>query len=247
MPLPKEIKSQLDAWKAGTGEFPEALDHGVFFPNDGAFMAEVGKKLKGRESQAREAATAKFLSDLGLTDESEIAAVRETLEKSGALKTETDKVRGELAKALKLLDDTKKEVETHKGLAAQHSEKLKGLAKRDALMKFAPQVVDPDALSMFISPNLEVADDGTVTVKGDGKKSLDDVVAETLKAKPYLKSPTFKDGTGTRSTPTDTDKKTVPYPTPKDGEAPLKPSQIMMNDLVARGVISNPNGVSGAP
>lgn len=247
MPLPKGIKAALDAWKAGTGEFPGELDDGVFFPSTGAFDAEVGRKLKGREANAQKTATDKFLAELGLTDESEIAAVKETLDKSGVLKTETEKIKGELVKALKLLDDTKKDVETHKGIATQHSEKLKGLAKRDALMKFAPKTVSPDVLSKLLLPDLEVADDGTVTVKGgDGKKTVDALVEETLTANPFLKNPTFKEGTGTKQTP---DPKTVslPYKGPeKEGDKPLTPSQVMMNHLVATGVIPNPNVTPGS-
>ncbi len=239
MPLPKGIKAALDAWKAGTGEFPTDLDDGVFFPSTGAFDAEVRRKSKGVESQAKEAAMAKFLAEAGLTDESQIAELRETIEKSGVLKTEADKSKTQMAKLTKDLEDSRKENETFKGQLAATQGKIKDIAKRDALSKYAPQTTSLEFLSLKIVPDLEVADDGTVTVKSDPKKSLDDMVAETLKAYPILKSPAFKEGTGTRSTP---EKKTnVPFTPPTDDkDKPLTVAQRMINELVAAGKIPAP-------
>lgn len=248
MPLPKGIKAALDAWKAGTGEFPGELDDGVFFPSEGAFIAEVGKKAKGREAQARETATAEFLARLGLTDPAEIEAVKETLDKTGVLKTETDKIKAQLLKATKDLEDSRKEIETHKTTGAQLTERIKGIAKRDALMEFAPQTVDPQLLSMVIAPNLEVADDGTVTIKGgDGKKTVADLVAETLKSKPHLKNPAFKEGAGTKTQPDPKTTVNVPF-VQKDEKTPLTFAQVAINDLVAKGILQPPAPVTpGGP
>ncbi len=245
MPLPKGIKAALDAWKAGTGEFPGELDDGVFFPTTGAFDAEVKRKAKGIESQAREAALAKFLGELNLTDESEIAALKETLEKTGALQTEAGKSKAQIAKLAKELEDSKKENETFKGQLAAVQGKVKDTAKRDALAKYAPQTTSLNLLTLKLMPDLEADDDGKVTVKSDPKKSLDDLVAETFKSEPLLKSPTYKEGAGTKPKP---DPKTVdlPYKPPeKEGDKPLTFSQIMMNDLVAKGIIANPNAGAG--
>lgn len=243
MPLPKGIKTALDAWKAGTGEFPTDLEDGVFFPNTGAFDAEVRRKSKGVESQARESAMAKFLAEAGLTDETQIAEFRETVEKSGVLKTEADKSKTQLAKLAKDLEESRKETETFKGTVATLTDKIKGTAKRDAISKFASQVVDHEALAMFVAPHLEIADDGTVSIKGadgkpDAKKTLDQLVEETLKAKPYLKNPDFKPGPGTTPTPsTKTDKAAVFTPEKdKDGkDKPLTFAQAAINGLASAG------------
>jgi hypothetical protein len=246
MPLPKGIKAALDAWKAGTGEFPTDLDDGVFFPTTGAFDAEVKRKSKGVETQAREAALAKFLGELNLTDESEIAAVKETLEKSGALQTEAGKSKAQLAKLTKDLEDSRKETETFKGKHTELTGKVKDIAKRDALAKYAPQTSSPKLLALALLSDLEVDDEGKVTVKSDPKKSLDELVADAFKADPVLKSPTYKEGTGVKPQP---DPKTVdlPYKKPeKDGDKPLTHAQMMMNQLVADGVIANPNAAGAS-
>lgn len=245
MPLPKGTKAALDAWKAGTGEFPGELDDGVFFPTTGAFDAEVKRKAKGIESQAKDAATAKFLESLGLTDESEIAAVKDTLEKSGVLKTEADKSKAQIAKQAKDLDDSRKETETLKAQLATTQGKVKDITKRDALAKYAPQTTSPSLLSLKLLPDLDVDDEGKVTVKSDPKKSLDDLVAETFKSEPLLKSPTYKEGAGTKPKP---DPKSVdlPYKQPeKEGDKPLTYAQLMMNQLVENGTIANPNAGAG--
>jgi hypothetical protein len=246
MPLPKGIKAALDAWKASTGEFPAELDDGVFFPNDGAFMAEVGKKAKGREAQAREAATAEFLSRLGLTDPAEIEAVKETLDKTGVLKTEADKTKGELAKAIKAIEDSRKETEMIKAANVELLGKIKGTTRRSALSAFAAQVVDHEALTMFVEPLLDVSDDGTVTVKSDPKKTIAELVAETLKAKPYLKNPTFKEGTGTKPTPTTETTAKLPF-TPNDKGELKNVGQQIVNELYAKGQLQAPSGGLSQP
>jgi len=238
MPLPKGIKAALDAWKAGAGEFPTELDDGVFFPNTGAFDAEVRRKSKGVESQAKEAAMAKFLAEAGLTDESQIAEFRETVEKSGVLKTEADKSKAALAKLTKDLEDSRKETLAFKEQHATLTGKVKDIAKRDALSKYAPQTSSLNLLMLKVLPDLEVADDGTVTVKSDPKKSLDDLIAETLKAEPLLKNPDFKAGPGTKPQPdTKTDPKAIFTPEKdKDGkDKPLPFAQAAINGLAAAG------------
>ena len=238
MPLPKGIKAALDAWKAGTGEFPTDLDDGVFFPNTGAFDAEVRRKAKGVESQARETAMAKFLAEAGLTDESQIAEFRETVEKSGVLKTEADKSKAQLAKLAKDLEDSRKETLTFKEQHAALTGKVKDIAKRDALSKYAAQTSSINLLSLKLLPDLDVSDDGTVTVKSDPKKSLDDLIAETFKAEPLLKNPDFKSGPGTKPTPdTKTDKTALFVPEKdKDGkDKPLSFAQAAINGLADGG------------
>lgn len=247
MPLPKELKAALDAWKAGTGEYPGALDDGVFFPTEGAFHAEVSKKAKGREKAGGDAALKSVMDHLGISDPAELEKIRETLEQTGVFKTEAEKSKAATAKLAKDLEDSKKESDTLKQTIAQHTEKIRGIAKRDALSKYASRVVDPDALNLFVSGSLEVAEDGTVKIKGDDKKTLDQLVDETIKAKPYLANPTFKSGPAVKPKPETEVRTDLPYKAPDGGQ--LTTVQRTMNELVAKGVIPAPGAatVGGGP
>lgn len=231
MALSKAIKAALDAWKEGKGEFPDALDAGVHFDNDGAYLASLEPKAKKREQAAREAATAELLEKLGITDPAEIETIKAKIDASGAAATEADKLKLSAEKTAKELAKSQK-------ANADLVGKLQGLAKRDALMPYANRVRDPEALSMFVTPHLDVSEDGTVTGK-DGK-SIEDIVTGVLTAKDYLKNPDFKAGPGTKPGVTK-----VQGPFQPNGDGKLSIGQAMVNELAAAGKIAAPSAGGG--
>lgn len=228
MALSKATKAALDAWKEGKGEFPESLEAGVHFENDGAFMSAVDSKAKKREQAAREAATAELLEKLGITDPAEIEQIKAKLDASGAAQTEVEKLKVNHDKAAK-------ELVKEKARTADLTTKLQGIAKRDALSVFAPRVRSQKALAALLEGQLVVGDDGAVT--GPEGKSVESMVDELLKTEEYLKSPDFKEGAGTKATAKTTEfKGPIKPPVGEDGkEGQLTRAQGFVNELAAAG------------
>lgn len=231
MALSKAIKAALDAWKEGKGEFPGALETGVHFDDDAAFMGVVESKSKKREQAARDAATAELLEKLEITDPAQIDEIKAKLATSGS---ELDKLKADNAKLTK---DLGKELK-HKGdLAA----KLQGIAKRDALAQFAPRVRSTKALAAMLEGQLTVGDDGAVT--GPDGKTVESLVDDLLKSETYLANPEFKAGAGTKPNGQKPDAG-LPFKADKDGNLPSV-GAAMANELVSRGVIVAPSAGGG--
>ena len=231
MPITKELKAALDAWKAGTGEYPSELDAGVFFPNEGAYHFDVDKKSKGREGKGREQATAEFLARLGLTDPAEIESVKEALEKSGALKTEAEKIRAELAKHV---DEIKKRdatiAEKDKAIGDLSGFKTQ-VQKQKAL---APHLAKlGEAFRGMFEENLlsKITIDGDKILAPEGKE-IGAYIDDFLKANPALKAADFKPGAGTK--PTTEKPSNVPFQKSEDGPD-ITPAQRFVNEMAAKG------------
>jgi hypothetical protein len=236
MPISKELKAALDAWKAGTGEYPAELDNGVFFRNEGAYLDDVGKKSKSREGKAREEATADFLARLGLTNPEEIESVKAALEKSGVLKTEVEKVKGDLAKyadEIKKRDATIAEKDKAIGdLSGFKTKVLKTEALTPHLAKIAPDFRD------LVSENLlgKIAVDEAGKIAGPEGKDISALVDDLIKAKPSLKAPDFKPAPGTKPT---TEKPNLPF-AKTEGGPELSVGQRAVNEMIAKGQIAAP-------
>ncbi len=161
----------------------------VTFRSDGEFMAVVTKKAKPMIAEAVNALRSEIAGKLGIESLDDIESLGERL------KT-TEKTVGEMDKLRAQHDKVSKEYAKELKRSGDLTQKLVKIAKRDALLPFAAQVRDPEALAMFAEQHLEVDhEEGTVSVK-DGRK-LDDLVSDILKAKDYLKAPGHKDGAGT--------------------------------------------------
>jgi hypothetical protein len=208
---------------------PKGDDFAVKFKTEGEFLSAVDKKLKSRVKEAVDTATSTLLARLGVESPDDIEGIAEKLKAGGAKDTEVEALK-------KLNGKLTKENEAGKATIAAHVAKIQGVARRDALMPFAGQVRDVEALSLFVSPHLEVSEDGVVTGK-DGK-TVEQLVADTLKTKDYLRNPDFKPGTGSKPTGSK-----IPLPFKQNGEQPLPLGQKLLNDYAA-----NHGGVvPGAP
>lgn len=223
MALSKAIKAALDAWKEGKGEFPDALETGVHFENDGAFMSAVDSKAKKREQVARDAATAELLEKLGITDPAEIEQIKAKLDASGAAQSDLDKLKSSH-------DKTAKELSKEQKRSADLSAKLNGIAKRDALAPFAGRVRSTKALNAMLEGQLAVGEDGTVT--GPDGKTVESLVDELLKTETYLANPDFKAGAGTKPT---VDKVKLPFTANGDGKLGI--GQTIVNEMAAKGIL----------
>ena len=194
----------------------------------------MGGKLdqaKGRVKEAVETANRELLAKLGVESPDDIEGIAEKLKGSTAAVTEVEalkKLNGKLAKDL----------EKTQQIAAGHVSKLQGLARRDALLPFAGQVRDVEALSLFVSPQLEVNEDGEVT--GKGGRAVKDIVDDVLKAKDYLKNPDFKAGAGTKP-----GVQKIQGPFQPNGDGKLSIGQAMVNELAASGKIAAPAAGGG--
>lgn len=233
MALSKTVKAALDAWKEGKGEFPDSLETGVHFDNDGAYLASLEPKAKKREQVAREAATAELLEKLGITDPAEIDAIKAKLDASGAAATEVEKLKA-------THDKTAKELAKEQKRTADLSSKLQGIAKRDALMPFAGRVRSTKALAAMLEGQLTVSDDGAVT--GPDGKAVESLVDELLKTETYLANPDFKPGSGTKPTAPKID-----LPFKQVGDQQLPAAQRIMNELAAKGQLPSMPGANGGP
>lgn len=216
---------------------PRGDEFAVKFKTEGEFLAAVDKKLKSRVKEATETATRELLAKLGVESPDDLEGIADKLKTSTGAATEAEalkKLNGKLAKDL----------EKSQQANAAHVAKIQGIARRDALMPFAGQVRDVEALSLFVSPHLEVSEDGTVT--GRDGKAVDDIVKDVLKAKDYLRNPDFKDGAGTKATAS---KVKLPFAVPAADDKNAKPltiGQQIMNELVSAGKLTAP-GVGGGP
>lgn len=197
MALSKEIKAALEAWKKGEGDFPGALETGMFFDDDKGFLDAAGKrfdgKVKSAEKAARDAATAEILKQLNIDDPGQIAEIKERLEASSASATELQKIQLEAKRIGKELEKAKA---NEAALLGFKNEVLKDRAISPLLSK-----VHPDFRNMVrknVSVDLVVDGD---KVNGPDGKDAEAMIEALLKETPSLKAPEIKPGSGTNGNP----------------------------------------------
>jgi len=163
----------------------------VAFKTEAEFLNAVEKRSKGMINKAIEATRSELFAALGVESVEEIAGLKETLESSKKTVSEAEKLKA-------TLDKTTREIEKERKRSGELSGRLVKIAKRDALLPFVGQVVDPEVLTMLLDPLLDVDEEGAVSVK-DGR-ALENVVEDLLKKRDYLRKPVAKDGAGTAAT-----------------------------------------------
>lgn len=160
----------------------------VSFKTEGEFLAAVQKRSKGDREKAVETAKSEIFSALGIESADDLAGLAERLKTTEKTVSEHDKLKSQF-------DKQGKEFAKLQSKAGELSARLVKIAKRDALLPFVGQTVDPDVFNVLMEPLLEVDEDGAVTVKSGGK--LENLVEDLFKAKAYLKKTDAAKGAGT--------------------------------------------------
>lgn len=191
MALPKELLAALDAWKKGEGEFPDSLNHGSYFENDGVLQKVINGKLGPAQKAARAEAEAQILEVLGIDDKDpeKLKDIKQKLAEAAGTLTEVEKLRSEKAKLEK---EFLKGSERIKALEGFQVKVLKAQAIEPHLAK-----VNPD-LRAFFRENLEgkLSIDGEKVFAPEGS-DVGEFIDGLLKATPSLKAPETKAGAGT--------------------------------------------------
>lgn len=204
MALPKALRDKLSNLLKDGAELPKELDDGVFFENEGDFLATVEKKTKPKltaaeqrasqaAKEARESAVAEIVERLGLTDPDQIEAIKDRLAEADGTRTEAEKLKADLAKLQK---------ETAKALSAVTKERDELLGHRQTQMKreaLTPHLakIHPDFRDMVeenLMTKIAIVEGKVVGPEGKAPEVL---VADMLAAKPSIKAPDFKGGAGT--------------------------------------------------
>ena len=219
MPISKAIKDALAAWKEGKGEFPEALDQGVFFDSDAGFVKAAEEKGKSGARKAAEAKQAELLAALGITDPAQIEDVKAKLAATDTSLSEAEKLKAENAKLTK---ERAKDAKAIDELTGFKTTVLKTQALDPHLSKVAP------GLRTLVKENwlgkLTVGEDGKV-VAPEGKE-LGAYVDEQIKANDTLKAPDYRaGGAGTSGNP--------PKGTPTNGIDTRTPAQKVVAEMEA--------------
>jgi TolA-binding protein len=189
MALPKELTAALDAWKKGEGEFPEALNHGSFFENDGVLQKVINGKLGPAQKAARAEAEAQILELVGVNDPEQLKEIKQKLAEAAGTVTEVEKLRSTNTKWEK---EHAKANERIKELEGFKVKVLKAQAIEPHLAK-----VHPDFRAL-VRENLE----GKLRIDGEKVLAPEDADVGSfldgmLKATPSLKAPDFQAGAGT--------------------------------------------------
>lgn len=189
MALPKELIAALDAWKKGEGDFPEALNHGSFFENDGVFQKVVNSKLGPAQKAARAEAEAQILETLGITDPDQLKEVKTKLAEAAGTLTEVEKLRADNVKKDKELAKVSERFRDLEGFKVQV---LKQRAVDPLLVKI-DEKLRPAARRLI---EIDLAVDGDKVVGPEGVE-VDAYVEKFLKDNPAFKAPETKAGAGT--------------------------------------------------
>lgn len=225
MPLSKEVKAALEAWKKGEGEFPAALDSGMFFDDEKVFLDAAGKRFDGKVRQAakeaQEKATATLLEQLGVSDPAQIAEIKERLAASDATATEAQKLSLEVKRLGRELE---KEKGNAQGLLGFKIEVLKDRALSPLLGKIHPDF--RDLVRENLSAKLTVDGDKIMGPEGKDPEAL---VEALLKQKPALKAPEIKEGSGTNGQPAKGKPNGAGAPNGEDKRSPLEKVVADMN------------------
>lgn len=176
---------------AGGDKLPTDPKPAVSFKTEGEFLAAAEKRAKGLINKAVDTARGEILASLGVESIEDLAGIKERL-------VTTEKQVSEAEKLKAAHDKANRDLEKERKRSGDLSGRLIKIAKRDALLPYVGQVVDPEVLTMLIDPLLEVDEEGSVSVK-DGR-ALENVVEDLLKKREYLKKPGTKDGAGTAAT-----------------------------------------------
>ena len=218
----------------------------VQFKSDGEYLASVEKRSRPMITKAVEAARSEIFAALGVESADELAGLKEALESSKAKVSEAEKLKAAHDKGQRELEKERKRSE---GLSGR----LIKIAKRDALLPYVGQVVDPEVFTMLLEDKLEVDEEGAVSVK-DGK-ALENVVEDLLKKRDYLRKPAAKDGAGTAATEprktadgkadatsTKTDDKATTDTAGANGQKPKSFGQTIVDQLKARNQLPRVEG-----
>lgn len=204
MPLPKALRD-LIAGKLKEGEsLPAELESGVFFEDEGAFLAAADKKSRSkvteaeknaekRAREARETALNEIFEKLGVTDPEQLEEIKGKLADAEGTRDRAAKLEADLNKlskeSKKALDALTKERDELLGFKTTH---VKRSALSPHLAKIHPDFRD------IVEENLlgKLAIDGEKITAPEGKE-IAAYVDEIIKAKPSLKAPDFQRGAGT--------------------------------------------------
>lgn len=219
MPISKALKDALAAWKEGKGEFPDALDSGVFFDSEAGFVKAAEEKSKPHARKAAEAKQAELLAALGITDPAQLEEIKAKLAVTDTSLSEAERLKAENSKQAKELAKRDKAIEELTGF---RSTVVKGNALDSHLAK-----IHPDLRAMVRENVL-----GKLTI-GEGDKVLGPegkepgaYIDELIKATPTLKAPDYKSGgAGTSGTP--------PKGAPTNGTDTRTPAQKVVAEMVA--------------
>lgn len=233
---------------------PNAGDHGkggdaggskaddkpaVSFRTEGEFLAAVQKKTRKAVDDAIAATKTELFGALGIESADDLPGLAERLKTTEKTVSEHDKLKA-------AHDKLTKEFAKEQKKTGDLSGRLIKIAKRDALLPFVGQVVDPEVFTDIMDRQLEVDEDGAVTVKSGQK--LEDAVADLLKSKAYLKKPDAAQGAGSSAKEPlkpkdgkDDDKSTKSNDGTKNGAAPAKHTfgDLVVAQLKAKGQLPN--------
>ncbi len=219
MPISKALKDALAAWKEGKGEYPEALDTGVFFDSDAGFVKAAEEKGKGHARKAAEAKQAELLAALGITDPAQIEEVKAKLAATDTSLSEAERLKAENAKLTK---ERAKDAKAIEELTGFKTTVTKSNALEPHLAKVHPDL-RPLVKENWLS-KLTVGDDGKV-IAPEGKE-LAAFVDEQIKANQTLKAPDYKaGGAGTSGNP--------PKGAPTNGTDTRTPAQKVVAEMLA--------------
>lgn len=177
-----------DDTKPPDDEKPAESRPAAVFKTD-ADWTRARKKL---ELEGAKNATAAILGKLGLDSEEQLEEFKAKLAGTDAVKSEAEKHKSELSKAMKRIEALAKENE---GFKADRNK----LRINEATSAHSSKFRHSRDVDKYLATELVVNDDGEV-VGRDGK-SVDDVVSAVLEANDFLRAPAFKPGPGTSATP----------------------------------------------
>ncbi len=161
----------------------------ITFPTEGAFFAAVDKKAKPLITKAVEEAKRAIFEQLGLDSDDELPGIVETVKKGRTAATEADTLKRELAKE-------RKEKATALEAAGNLLNWKHTAIKQSALAPYSGKTVDLETLQALILPRLTIGDDDSLS--GPNGKSVEDMINDVFKAKPFLKAPDNTPGAGTK-------------------------------------------------
>lgn len=205
MPLPKRLAEALATVKELPDEIRDALNGGVFFDNEGQFLASVEQKTKVKlteaerkakegEKAAREKAVAEVCEKLGVTDPDEIDAIKAKLAEAAGQLNEVEKLRGSLTKAER---DLVKANEENVALKTFRVAVVKDRAISPHIDKVHPDL--RETVRENLVPKLVVNEKTDQALAPDGK-DVGAYIDEMLKAKPLMRAPEYKPGAGSGPT-----------------------------------------------
>jgi len=161
----------------------------ITFKTEADFHREIERKSKSAVKAAVEEANKSILEALGIDSLDDLPTVVEAAKQTKVVKTETDKLKNDFTKLTKELQ---KSQEANAGLMQWKQRAIKA----NALSAYSSKTVDLETLSALVESKIAIGDDDSVS--GPNGKSLEEIVNEVFKAKPFLKAPDNTPGAGTK-------------------------------------------------